>query len=155
MSTSIGILHVRRSTFIQASTQRVWQEFETTDRIKAWLDQGHTIHVFEPRIGGRVRMSVEVGGAEHFYGGDVLTVMPGQELSFESQWDGDLAWPVPTFWTIRLSPLYAGTHVELFHHGFERLGAVAAENLQSYEQGWDNKHLIALKQITESEADDS
>jgi len=101
-------------------------------------------------------MSVEFDGVEHCYGGNVLTLIPNQELSFESQWDdGPFVWSVPTFWTIRLSPLYSATHVELFHHGFERLGEAAAENLEGYEQGWDNKHLIALRRIVESGAAES
>ncbi len=40
--------------------------------------------------------------------------------------------------------------VELFHHGFERLGAEAADNLQGYEEGWDIKHLKALRSIVTS-----
>ena len=39
--------------------------------------------------------------------------------------------------------------VELFHHGFERLGADAADNLEAYESGWDVKHLKALRASVE------
>ena len=45
--------------------------------------------------------------------------------------------------------LNEATMVELFHHGFERLGAEAADNLQGYEEGWDVKHLKALRSIVE------
>ena len=60
-----------------------------------------------------------------------------------------MTWPVPTFMTIRLTPLYDATLVEIFHHGFERLGIDAADNLQGYEEGWDIKHLKALRAIVE------
>jgi hypothetical protein len=56
---------------------------------------------------------------------------------------------VPTLWTIRLTPIYDATLVEIFHHGFERLGVDAADNLEGYESGWDVKHLKALRAIVE------
>ncbi len=79
--------------------------------------------------------------------GQVLVIESERELSFESQWHPPFAWPVPTFWTIRLTALYGGTHVEIFHHGFECLGSDAADSLQGYEDGWDIKHLKALRTI--------
>jgi hypothetical protein len=57
---------------------------------------------------------------------------------------------VPTFWTIRLTPIYDATLVELFHHGFERMGADGADLLEAFESGWDVKHLKALRAIVES-----
>ena len=149
MGIAIGILHVRRSIFIQASPSRVWQEFETADRIRRWLDRGHTIHQFEPRIGGQVDMSVEMEGEQRHFGGHVTAYMPEQELSCEMQWQAPHEWPVPTFWTIRLTAIYDGTQVEILHHGFERLGAMAADQLQGYEGGWDIKHLKALRAIVD------
>ena len=56
---------------------------------------------------------------------------------------------MPTFVTIRLTALYDGTLVELFHHGFERLGADAANELEGYESGWHTNHLEALRSIVE------
>jgi len=95
-------------------------------------------------------MSVALDGITHFYGGTVIVFEPHRELSFTSQWQGELAWPVPTIWTIRLTRCYDGTQVEIFHHGFERLGDIAGEQLEGYEAGWDNKHLRRLRQIVES-----
>ena len=71
MSTTIGVLHVRRSIFIDASPTRVWREFESAQRIKRWLDRGHTIHEFEPSVGGHVEMSVEFEGEHRHFGGAV------------------------------------------------------------------------------------
>ena len=150
MGTQIGVLNVRRSILIQASPKRVWEEFASFERISAWLNRGHTLHVFEPRIGGNTDMSVEIDGVRRHYGGPILIWEPEREATFESNWkDAPLRWPVPTLWTIRLTSLYDGTLVELFHHGFERLGAAAADNLQGYEEGWDVKHLKALRSIVE------
>ena len=150
MSLQIGALHVRRSIFIDALPSRVWEEFATHSRVAAWLSHGHVLHTFESRAGGRVEFSVAIGGIERRFGGRVVDYAPPQGLSLEINWhDPDWATPVPNFWTFRLTPLYGGTHVELFHHGFERLGRDAALTLQGFEQGWDVKHLVALRAIVE------
>ncbi len=149
MGMEIGLLNVRRSILIQASPKRVWEEFGSFERIAAWLGRGHELHVFEPRLNGRVDMSVEIDGQRRHYGGPVLVYDPQREVSFESNWEAPHAWPVPTLWTIRLTPLYDATLVEIFHHGFERLGADAADSLQGYEEGWDVRHLKALRSIVE------
>jgi uncharacterized protein YndB with AHSA1/START domain len=148
MGITIGVLNVRRSILIQAAPERVWQEFESFERIAAWFGRGHELHRFEPKLGGQVEMSVEIGGERQAYGGPVIVFECERELSFESNWHAaSRAWPVSTFFTFRLTPVYDATMVEIFHHGFERLGADAADSLQGYEEGWDVKHLTALRAI--------
>jgi len=149
MGLVISLMNVRRSIFIEATPRRVWQEFESFERMTAWFGLGHELHTFDARLGGQVDLSVEGDGQRSHYGGSIVAFEPGCEVSFESNWDGENAWPVPTFFTIRLTPLYDGTLVELFHHGFERLGAAAANNLQGYEEGWGVNHLTALRGIVE------
>jgi len=149
MTTTIGPLHVRRSVFINAAPARVWQEFESAEQVMSWLNLGHTIHKFDPHLGGQADLSVDIDGEQRYFGGRVLVYEPGRELTISSQWQPPNDWPVPTFWTFRLTGVYDGTLVELFHHGFERLGADAADNLAAYEAGWDNKHLLALRDIVE------
>ncbi len=150
MGIGISALHVRRSGYVNAPVARVWEEFTSFERICGWLDLGHAIHRFEPRLGGEVHMSVEIDGARHFFGGSIIAFESQREISFTSQWQNDLAWPVPLIWTLRLSQAYDGTQVEIIHHGFDRLGAQAADALEDYESGWDNKHLRALRQRVES-----
>jgi len=48
MGVTIGTLSVRRSTLINATPARVWQEFATEQKIKTWFGQGHTLHTFIP-----------------------------------------------------------------------------------------------------------
>jgi uncharacterized protein YndB with AHSA1/START domain len=153
MGSRIGPLYVRRSAYIAAPPARVWREFESFERICAWFDRGHRIHALEPRVGGLVDMSVEIDGVHQRFGGQVLVCEPGRELTFEENWQGPLAWPTPMLMTIRLTPLYEGTVVEIFHHGFERLGAAAGDEFEGYEAGWDNKHLVALRRIIEGSAE--
>lgn len=64
--------------------------------------------------------------------------------------DDDLAWPVSTYFSFRLHAIRGDTLVELFHHGFEHLGANAANEHEGYESAWKNQHLVALKKLVES-----
>jgi len=148
MGIEISSLHVRRSSLIQTSPERVWREFGSFEKLAAWFGRGHELEAYEPRMGGEVRLSVTIDGVVRPFGGTILVLDPARELSFSNNWEED-GWPVPTLITFRLSPLYDACHVELFHHGFERLGRDAAEELQGYEAGWSAHHLEALKAIVE------
>lgn len=148
MGIEIGALQVRRSAFLRATPERVWEEFTSFERLAAWFGLGHTLEVYEPGPGGEIRLSVEIEGAKRPFGGTLVAFEPARELSFSNNWESD-GWPVPTFITLRLTALYGGCHVELFHHGFERLGDEAGAELQGYEAGWDSHHLDALRAIVE------
>lgn len=148
MGIEIGALYVRRSSLVQATPDRVWQEFGSFDRLAAWFGRGHRLELYQPELGGRILLSVENDGAKRAYGGPILVFEPGRELTFSNNWEAD-GWPVPTLLTLRLTPLYDACLVELFHHGFERLGRDAAAELEGYEAGWHSRHLEALKAIVE------
>ena len=146
---TIGVFNVRRSIFIKAPPERVWEEFSSFERISRWFGLGHTLHMLEPVVGGVADLSVEIGGERRHFGGRVNVVEPERELSFEANWSAPHNWPVPTHFTIRLTGMYEGTLVEIFDHGFERLGPEGPDALEGYESGWDIKHLRALRGIVE------
>jgi len=148
MGSQIGALHVRRSSLVRATAERVWQEFTSFERLAAWFGHGHRLEVFEPSLGGQVQLSVEIDGERRAFGGPIVTFEAARELTFSNNWESN-GWPVPTRITIRLTPLADACHVELFHHGFERLGEDADRELQGYEAGWHSRHLEALKAIVE------
>jgi uncharacterized protein YndB with AHSA1/START domain len=52
MGTEIGPLAVRRSIWIDAKPERVWEEFETFERMKLWFGTGHTLVAYEPHHRG-------------------------------------------------------------------------------------------------------
>jgi uncharacterized protein YndB with AHSA1/START domain len=150
MGTTIGTMNVRRSAFIRAAPERVWEEFGTYDRMVTWFGIGHSLHAYEPKLGANVELSVELDGVRQHFGGAITVLEPVREVTFECNWhDASLAWDVPMLWTLRLTPAYGGTTVEILHHGFERLGAAGGAELECYEDGWDNKHLKALRAIVE------
>jgi uncharacterized protein YndB with AHSA1/START domain len=150
MGTTIGTLHVRRSGFVRANPDRVWEEFASFDRLREWFGIGHTLHAYEPKVGANVELSVELDGARQHFGGPITVIEPAREVTFECDWhDPSLARTVPMSFTLRLTPIYDGTMVEIFHHGFERLGEAAGSALEDYEDGWDNRHLKALRALVE------
>lgn len=147
--TKIGILAVRRSILIKATPERVWQEFETFERFKAWFGTGHKLLQYEPKLGGDVLLEVVHEGNTLQYGGKVLVFEPGSELTFEDDWIPNQGWLEPSLITIRLTPALDGTLVELFHHALERTGPNAADDHAGFESGWDNHHLEALRRAIE------
>jgi uncharacterized protein YndB with AHSA1/START domain len=150
MSTQISSLHIRRSILIMAGPALVWQEFMSFERFAAWFSRGHTLEIYEPRLGGSVELSVDIDGESWHFGGPILAFEDGRELTFEDHWKPPHTNPVSTFITFRLTALYGGTHVELLHHGWDRFGADAARNHAGVERSWDLKHLLALQTIVEA-----
>jgi len=150
MGTEIGPLAVRRSIWINATPERVWQELESFERMKLWFGTGHTLVKYEPRVGGMVETDAgELEGEALRFGGQVTVFDPPRELTFENDWFGH-GWAAPSLITIRLTPALGGTVVELFHHGFERVGGDAGENHRGFEGGWTIRQLEALRQIVEA-----
>jgi uncharacterized protein YndB with AHSA1/START domain len=149
MALNIGQYNVRRAVQIRASRVQIWREFHDVLRLNAWFGLGHVLEVYEPHLGGQVELSIEQDGLPVGFGGEILVFEEGRELSFENNWFGELAWEVPTFITIRLTSVNDGTLVELFHHGFERLGKDGDSQYLAYESSWDVHHLAALKHIVE------
>jgi uncharacterized protein YndB with AHSA1/START domain len=144
-----SILTVRRCVHIAAPPERIWQEFESHERMSNWWGTGHRLVTYEPRIGGIIEMEVDVDGALTRFGGRITVFAPGRELTWEDNWIGPLAWPSTVFSTLRLSPAMRGTIVEFIKHGFERLGEQAPEAHRGLEGGWGLTQLNALRRIVE------
>lgn len=149
MATKISDLSVRRCALIKATPERIWQEFESFDRMRAWYGIGHALTKFEAKAGGQVETRVEHEGNAITFIGSVLVFDPPRELTFEQDWVGH-GWAAPSLITIRLTPSHGGTLVELFHHGYERLGGDPGEQHRGFEGSWDNRHLEALREIVEA-----
>ena len=149
MATEIGPLAVRRSIWIDAGPTRVWEEFESLDRMRRWFGTGHALVRYEPRVGAEVE--TDAGGSEGEslrFVGRVVVFDPPRELTFEQDWVGH-GWKAAPLVTIRLTPHDGGTVVELFHHGFEVLGPDAAQDHRGFEGGCTMRQLDALRDVVD------
>ena len=144
-----GKLAVRRSILIAATPERIWQEFESQERMSRWWGTGHRLVRYEPRVGGTIEMEVEVDRALTRFGGRITVLAPRRELTWEDNWIGPRAWSATIFSTLRLTPAAGGTLVEFIKHGFERLGEAAGEVHRGLEGGWSITQLAALQRIVE------
>lgn len=149
MTTPIGLLAVRRSIFIRATPERVWEEFTTFERMARWFGTGHRLARYEPVVGGTVEVDAGNGKDGLYFSGKVLVYEPGLELTFDDDWLGQ-GWAAPSLMTIRLTAQGDGTLVELFHHAIERTGPEAADLHLGFEQGWTTRQLEALRHIVEA-----
>jgi uncharacterized protein YndB with AHSA1/START domain len=156
-----SVLVVRRSIWIEAPPAAVWKQFTSFERMDGWwgfrtgdpeagTSKGQWLDRYEPRLGGRIEMSVQWDGARVGYGGEIRVFSPGEELGFENDWIPNRGWKAPTAVTLRLTPALGGTLVELFHHGFERTGGDVGAEHQGYEEGWGMTQLSALKRVCEA-----
>ena len=153
MALVIGPLYVRRALYIEEQPTRIWQKFEARSALNLWYGKGQSIDAFVQGADGYVELSVDIDNVRARFGGPTVCWQPASEWSYQNNWLDEncpWAWPLPTFTTFRLTALYSGTLVELLHHGFERLGADAGEQLQAYENGWDARHLSALRKVCEA-----
>jgi uncharacterized protein YndB with AHSA1/START domain len=158
-----SILKVRRAVLVKSAPASVWTAFVSFERMNAWWGlvigtpeagtaQGQYLDKYEPRAGGRIEMAVIWDNARVCYGGTIVTFAADRELTFESDWIPNRGWALPTWITLRLTRELGGTLVELFHHGFERVGGDVAAEFEGYEQGWGMTQLAALKRLIESES---
>ncbi|MEX2245582.1 MAG: SRPBCC domain-containing protein [Dehalococcoidia bacterium] len=152
-------LVMRRSIFIHASPERVWQEFESIDRMRRWYAgevPGITQQVlrYEPVAGGWLEIACQwtkgTPGACRL-GGKILVFDPGRELTQERHsFLPERPWREPIRMTFRLSPALGGTVVEVLEYGFEVAGEHAASYHLEAEAGWTMHELEALRRLVEA-----
>lgn len=148
-TTEISPFGIRRAAFIHATPERVWEEFTSFERMRAWYGTGHQLTEYEPRVGATVETFLDDRDVR--VRGQVTVFDPGRELTFEQRWVGpdwnDHEWEAPVKVTFLLTPAAGGTIVELFHHGYDLIGGDPADYLSGFEGGWDTHHLDALASL--------
>jgi len=161
-ATKIGELAVRRSIEIDAPPARVWQEFESQERMAQWyttaggVDMGARRLGYEARVGGLFETEgLHAGVLSFLFTGRVLVFDPPRELTVEMKavrmGDDPPNWPDATLVTFLLDPLPGDRcKVEIVHHAFERFGDQAQELYEGFEGGWDLAPLTALRNIVQT-----
>jgi uncharacterized protein YndB with AHSA1/START domain len=145
VNRTIEIAPVRKSVVVDASPPQAFAVF--TSGIDRWWPKSHGIgatpiteSVIEPFVGGRWYTHHEDGSDVVL--GHVRVWEPAQRLVVS--WEVSAEWkpdPRPAFTSeveVRFSAAAGGgTHVELEHRNFERLGAAAGEKMRKdVDGGW-------------------
>ncbi|HEY8173361.1 MAG TPA: SRPBCC domain-containing protein [Dehalococcoidia bacterium] len=153
-----GILVMRRSILIRATPERIWQEFESEERMSCWFGGAEPtfqqrVTRYEPGTGGWFEIEAEwthdkPGSCR--LGGKIVAYDPPREMTVEwNSFHPVYDWSEPTLVTIRLTPALGGTLVEILQHGFERVGEGGVKYHRDAEGGWNLLELDALRRIVE------
>lgn len=159
-TTQIGKLAVRRSIEINASPERVWQEFASEKRFRLWYTDADGAPldckkvVYEPRVGGTFRTEGyhEWQGGKQTFGftGSVLVFDPPRELTVEMK-AIHINWQGVCYLTFLVTPVAGGrTRVEIIQHGFESFGDGAENWYNAFESGWNMDVPNALRNLVET-----
>jgi uncharacterized protein YndB with AHSA1/START domain len=130
---------LRKSVVVPRSPEDAFRLY--TERMATWwplrthsvaLEDAATV-VAECREGGRI-YEVTRSGEEHLWATITLWAPPTRlEYDWYPGRSADTAQQV----AMRFDPEGDGTRVSIEHTGWERLGDSAAEQLESYDTGWD------------------
>lgn len=124
---------------VKAPPDRAFRRF-TTEIATWWPIRSHSVGgvdaetvAFEERVGGRIVEKIR-GGKESVWG--IITAWePPRRVAFT--WHPGDEPAKATNVEVRFTAIEAGrTRVELEHHGFERLGAMARKARRGYPIGW-------------------
>ena len=112
---------VRLHRVLRATPERVMRAFLDADAWAKWLPpHGFTakVHLQEPRVGGRYRMSFTnlTTGHSHAFGGEYLELIPGQKLRYTAVFeDPNLPGTMQT--TVTLTPVSCGVALDVVQEG--------------------------------------
>lgn len=155
-ATKIGELAVRRSIEINATPERVWEEFASAERFRLWYstEGGVTMPCqeldYEPHVGGAFETRGEHGDFKFRFAGKVIVFDPPRELTVEMK-PMHYEAPAAMLLTFLLTPVDGGrTKAEIIQHGFERFGDNAQQTYNAYEGGWDMTVPTALRNLVET-----
>lgn len=120
---------VRIHRFVSASPDRVFAAWTDPVTVARWLSpSGRAEAELEPRVGGRLRVTMIGEGMQIEHTGEYRELVPGRRLVFT--WQSPYTGLEPSIVTVDLRPVPGGTALTLVH---ERLPAGGAE---SHTGGW-------------------
>ena len=121
--------------FIRASRENVFDAFVQARQAHRWMcPRGMTIPsaVFDPRVGGRFRVTMLARDGQKFTASGVYREIARPErLVYTWQWEGRQMPNVETLITVSFVARAAGTELRMTHSGFPD-----AQMRDSHEEGW-------------------
>ncbi len=108
-----------------AKPDKIYRAFVEPDAVASWLPPNGftcTVHEFEPKVGGRHRMSFRnfTTGHSHFFGGVYQELVPGERLVYTDSFD-DPNLPGEMSVTVSLTAVSVGTDVTIVQQGIPDL----------------------------------
>lgn len=108
-----------------AKPDKIYRAFVEPDAVASWLPPNGftcTVHEFEPKVGGRHRMSFRnfTTGASHSFGGVYQELVPGERLVYTDSFD-DPNLPGEMSVTVSLTAVSVGTDVTIVQQGIPDL----------------------------------
>lgn len=121
--------------FIRASRENVFDAFVQSQQAHRWMcPRGMTIAqaVFDARIGGRFRVTMQTRDGQKFSASGVYREIARPErLVYTWQWESAQMPDVETLITVTLAARAAGTELRMTHSGFPD-----AQMRDTHEEGW-------------------
>jgi uncharacterized protein YndB with AHSA1/START domain len=144
---STHTIHVHR--VLRASPEKVYRAFTDADAMCRWLPPFGflgKVHLFEPKVGGRFRMSfVDFrSGAAHTFGGEFLELVPPERLRYTDQFE-DPNLPGILMVTVALRAVLCGTELTI-----EQSGVPEHIPAEMCHLGWQES-LVQLAQLVEAD----
>lgn len=140
---------VRLHRVFAAPPERVFRAFVDADAQAKWLPPYGftcTVHEFDPRVGGRYRMSFTnfSGGDSHAFGGNWLELVPNERIVYSDRFE-DPGMPGEMRTTVELQEVPAGTELTVVQEGIPDAIPTSACYL-----GWQDS-LAQLRRLVEPE----
>jgi uncharacterized protein YndB with AHSA1/START domain len=112
---------MRLHRVLATKPEKVYRAFLEADAMAKWLPPNGftcTVHQFEPKVGGRFKMSFRnfTTGHSHAFGGEYKELVPNERLLYTDKFD-DPNLPGEIQVTVVLKPVSVGTEVSIVQEG--------------------------------------
>lgn len=120
---------VRIQRVLHATPERVYAAWTDATSLARWLSPVGQAEVdVEPRVGGRLRVTMISPGVRLEHSGEYRELVPGRRLVFT--WRSPYTGPRPSLVTIDLEPVEGGTALTLVHEH------LPADQVAPHSGGW-------------------
>lgn len=143
---------VRLHRVLATAPEKVYRAFLEADAMAKWLPPNGfacTVHHFEPRVGGRFKMSFRnfTTGHSHSFGGEYRELVPNERLHYTDRFD-DPNLPGELHVTVTLKKVSVGTELNVVQEGIPDVIPVEACYL-GWQQSLENLAKLVEPEINQ------